>query len=229
MKKMGLLCLALVLALGTIGVGYATWSANVTVEQTVKTGNFQVGVADLGTNDSNTGCEIGEDGPCNDPGYNKHVATCTSMNISGDDDFVLDDTTYYSKVKETIINGYPCYSCNVTFEFANIGTIPAKLKSWTTTIVEDEQGLCGCIELKSWQLTKPDGTVVPGTGMTALENALKELQLHENDTFQLIIEKHIVQDCPDGQGGTYEAPQGANCTMIHEAKWVQWNKIDEPD
>ncbi len=70
MKKIGLLCLALVLALGALGISYATWSDNVTIEQTVKTGEFKVGVADMGTND---------EGISPDPGYDKHVATCTSM------------------------------------------------------------------------------------------------------------------------------------------------------
>jgi predicted ribosomally synthesized peptide with SipW-like signal peptide len=226
MKKIGLLCLALVLALGTIGIGYATWSDNVTVEQTVKTGDFKVGVADMGTNDANDWCDIGDDGPCNDPGYDKHVATCTSQNVSAVE-FSIGGTDYYSRVKETIDNGYPCYSCNITFEFANGGSIPAKLKSWTTTVTDGDPLLCGCVELASWQLTKPDGSIVSGTSYCELETKLKELQLHENDKFQLIITKHILQDCPDGQGGTYECPQGANCTMEHEAKWVQWNKIDE--
>ena len=217
MKKIGLLCLALVLALGTIGIGYATWSDNVTIEQTVKTGDFKIGVADMGTNDSGIGQF--------DPGYDKHVARCTSQNISSV--FWLNDVQYFSEVKELITNAYPCYSCNVTFEFANGGTIPAKLKSWTTVITDGDPLLAGCVELKSWQITDPDGVVTNGIGFCGLEPALQALQIHGGETFQLIITKHIMQDCPDGSGGFYECPQGANVTMVHEARWVQWNKIDE--
>jgi hypothetical protein len=217
MKKIGLLCLALVLALGTLGIGYATWSENVTVEQTVKTGTFMVGIADMGTNDSGVSQW--------DPGYDKHVARTTSTNESAH--FVKDSVQYYHKVVETITNAYPSYSVNITYEFANGGTIPAKLKEWTTTITEGDPLLANCIELAWWQITKPDDSTVSGSGQTDLETELKKLQIHGCETFQLVITKHFLQDCPDPQNGTYEMPQGANVTMVHQAKWVQWNKIDE--
>ena len=47
MKKIGLLCLALVLALGTLGVGYAMWSDEVTIEGTVNTGSVEITIEDL--------------------------------------------------------------------------------------------------------------------------------------------------------------------------------------
>ncbi|GAI88098.1 unnamed protein product, partial [marine sediment metagenome] len=42
MKKLGLLCLTLVLALGTLGVGYAMWSDTLTITGDVNTGEFIV-------------------------------------------------------------------------------------------------------------------------------------------------------------------------------------------
>jgi len=47
MKKIGLLCLALVLALGALGVGYAMWQDTVTIEGTVNTGSVEISIEDL--------------------------------------------------------------------------------------------------------------------------------------------------------------------------------------
>lgn len=47
MKKIGLLCLALVLALGALGVGYAMWWDEVTIEGTVNTGNVEISIEGL--------------------------------------------------------------------------------------------------------------------------------------------------------------------------------------
>jgi hypothetical protein len=47
MKKIGLLSLALVLALGTLGVGYAMWWDEVTIEGTVNTGNVEISIEGL--------------------------------------------------------------------------------------------------------------------------------------------------------------------------------------
>jgi len=44
MKKIGLLCLALVLALGALGVGYAAWTDTITIEGTVNTGSVDINV-----------------------------------------------------------------------------------------------------------------------------------------------------------------------------------------
>ena len=47
MKKIGLLCLALVLALGALGVGYAMWQDTVTIEGTVNTGSVDLDIVEL--------------------------------------------------------------------------------------------------------------------------------------------------------------------------------------
>ncbi len=52
MKKLVLICLALVMALGALGLGYAHWSQTLTITEVVNTGKFCVGIRDVGTNDS---------------------------------------------------------------------------------------------------------------------------------------------------------------------------------
>jgi hypothetical protein len=47
MKKIGLLCMALVLALGMLGVGYAMWKDEVTIEGTVNTGTVEIEIVEL--------------------------------------------------------------------------------------------------------------------------------------------------------------------------------------
>jgi hypothetical protein len=47
MKKIGLLCMALVLALGMLGVGYALWKDEVTIEGTVNTGTVEIDIIEL--------------------------------------------------------------------------------------------------------------------------------------------------------------------------------------
>lgn len=43
MKRIGLICLAMVLALGTLGVGYAHWFDDADIIQTVQTGTVSIG------------------------------------------------------------------------------------------------------------------------------------------------------------------------------------------
>lgn len=47
MKKIGLLSLALVLALGTLGIAYAAWTDTITVEGTVNTGDVDLDITAL--------------------------------------------------------------------------------------------------------------------------------------------------------------------------------------
>ena len=47
MKKIGLICLALVLALGTLGVGYAMWSDTVIISGNVTTGSVDIEIESL--------------------------------------------------------------------------------------------------------------------------------------------------------------------------------------
>jgi hypothetical protein len=94
--------MALVIALGTFGVGYATWSDNVTVEETVYSGTWEVELSDS----PSPGCDRGD--TCED-------ATCDST-IDSVETLTVD-----------IADAPPCCSGNITFTIDNVGTIPAKI------------------------------------------------------------------------------------------------------
>ena len=47
MRKLGLICMALVLALGTLGVGYALWSDTVTIDGTIGTGTVNLDIEEV--------------------------------------------------------------------------------------------------------------------------------------------------------------------------------------
>ena len=99
MRKLGVLCIALVIALGTFGVGYATWSDNVTVEETVYSGTWEVEL-------TGPGCDLAD--TCEDATCDVAIDSAETLTVDIDD-------------------APPCCSGNITFTIENVGTIPAKI------------------------------------------------------------------------------------------------------
>ena len=103
MKKILLLSLALVMALGTLGVGYAAWTDRVTIGGTVNTGTLDVVVEylsymevwkDLTTEqavavyyaiDADTGAIVGQQGTVPDPGVLVANTTADLVGTADDD------------------------------------------------------------------------------------------------------------------------------------------------
>lgn len=106
MKRIGLLCLVLVLALAVMGAGYAMWDKTLEIDGTVNTGQV---------NAVFTTAECDDVGI--DPGHDKDVGSCS--------------VTGAGTQRLTIIvdNGYPCYECTVDFTVDNTGTVPVKVQS----------------------------------------------------------------------------------------------------
>jgi predicted ribosomally synthesized peptide with SipW-like signal peptide len=133
MKKLGLLALAIVLALGVLGAGYALWSQQLTITGTVTTGEVKIGIRDTGTNDPPPGWYEGAnvyDGSLDPTSLigvdRKNIASCES--IDGEYKFTKDGVDYYHGITYKIENAYPCYECVGGFDVTNAG-IPVKLKS----------------------------------------------------------------------------------------------------
>jgi len=127
MKKIGLLSLALVLALGALGVGYAMWSDTLQIVGDVNTGEVSVIFDSQYDNDVNA-LDPMEAGSWNVSGevkwtgarYTKDIASTTS--------------TFEDKSAKIIVtNGYPCYWGSSIWDVLNDGTIPVKLHSVTLT------------------------------------------------------------------------------------------------
>lgn len=100
MKKIGLISLALVLALGLGGVGYATWADVLTITGTVNTGTVS---AVLST------------GACSDD----EVKDVSSISC------VLTDP---KTLTVTVTNAYPSITYTCEFDVHNTGTVPVILK-----------------------------------------------------------------------------------------------------
>ena len=146
MKKIGLICLAVVLALGGLGVGYAMWSDTVAVTGPVTTGTVLIGFQELITS------EVPPEAGGKDVGsVNATLETPVGIHYS---EFYQEWMPIYDEILVTISNGYPCYYAHVVFTVANGGTIPVHIKSFT---LSDPTG-----ELDFMWITAPPAT--PATG-----------------------------------------------------------------
>jgi hypothetical protein len=146
MKKFGLLCLAIVLALGALGVGYAAWTDTIFIEGSVQTGSVCISIQD-GSWEEVGGCPDKQwttwellDVPDPDvtscpPGYHfvgighpappedKCVADVSFNPVDSDGDGNWDE------LEVTINNAYPHLLVDVSFWVCNCGTIPLKIEA----------------------------------------------------------------------------------------------------
>jgi hypothetical protein len=152
MRKIGLLCLALVLALGALGVGYAMWTDTITIHGTVQTGEVcfefwenhwgQVVCDQIpGTNiypDKNwsgwipSASQLFRSCP---PGYvfddvycvNKDVASVSFSPMQADGTPIDAEDLGIIPVEKlgvTIHNAYPHLAMDISFWVCNCGTVP---------------------------------------------------------------------------------------------------------
>jgi len=150
--KLSVLALALVLALGGLGIGYASWTDTVVVEETVTTGNVCVEfVTPVYVTDQFAPPPIyptqTPDWTC-DPGITNVRDVSPPKNVAWGEAVYLDTDgdSYYDTVQVTLHDVYPCYYNNVSFHVHNCGTIPVIMDSVTlvydtTTQVIDHDGV----------------------------------------------------------------------------------------
>lgn len=155
MKKIGLICLALVLAVGALGVGFAMWSETLVIDTTVETGTYCIGFIDQKTNDPCVG--PGDPGALHprqedpalpdydgmlDPGipepgelpvrYDKNVGCCGCklFDPEGEAMCVGYDGTLkrcHETMRIVMWNVYPCYHGVFGYRIGNCGTIPGQV------------------------------------------------------------------------------------------------------
>jgi hypothetical protein len=217
--------MALVLALGTLGVAYAHWSQTLTINEVVNTGKLEVGIRDAGTNDPGPALnepngmvhpDTSANGT-NDPGYGKNVAAAYSDN-DGTWLFNKDNEDYYDSVTETIVNAYPSYSATITLVFANNGTVPVKAEE----VVIVPGLLTEFVEVTAWEIRDAGGVYASGSGLQALADALKGYQLDPCNTVEVDITKHVLQNGSETQN---LLPMDATITLSETVKWTQWNMV----
>jgi len=135
MKKVGLLIIALVVALGGLGVGYAMWSDTINVVGSVETGDVCIQWLTYDDSDMCIGTEgdrpVGTVVPGADPKFpvgndrywDKNVA-CTEIAYYEDELGNID----YNTLIITVYNAYPGYYADWELEWVNCGTIPVRIQ-----------------------------------------------------------------------------------------------------
>jgi hypothetical protein len=137
MKKIGLLCLALVLALGALGVGYASWTDTITIFGTVNTGEvcvyFTCPWSQSDTSDPSPPYLVEDGAPASSLDWNatqegvnfNDGVVQTNKNVGWT---VIDCSgTEPATATLTFNNVYPCYFNHIGIGIKNCGTVPVKL------------------------------------------------------------------------------------------------------
>jgi hypothetical protein len=174
MKKISLIMMALVLALGATGIGYAHWSQTLTINEVVETGNFCMEFGPLPPSIDDESCPPPVF-PTNDPDWNADINFTnvreTEKDVACGDIFHTDIVDGHAQgLKVVLTDVYPGYYNHATFWLHNCGTIPAWLPK---VIIKD----CA-------------GTPV---GEITADGQIKTLDLDGNGTpdFQILYGNHI--------------------------------------
>lgn len=211
MKKIGLICLALILALGSLGAAFAMWTDTITISGPVTTGEVCYGFIDWFVISDPCDPPTG-DATC-DPGFgnrrpvpeNKNVGCATATRIDQHTVEVILDTTY------------PCYFATVSLHTENCGTIPIKVGECVLTYY---------IDSTPHTIALPDGEVVYIQGHDqygGISNVIElmwvngtGLQLdpgqEQEDSFHI----HVLQP----------AKQSSSYTFTITRTGVQWNEYE---
>lgn len=200
MKKIGLLSLALVLALGGLGIGYAAWTDTLTITGSVSTGSVEweffsaPSQSDLGLDwnaffDLNVGLQQ----------VDKDVGSTT---------LAFPDNHTMTVIVE---NAYPYYGNHIAFTVHRLGSTP--LKIWKV-IIRDNNGA----EVATLYANDYVYLDLNGGGGNDLEIWWGDNfggQLHEGGTerFDISFEFLVLQP----------APQNASLTFSIELVAIQWD------
>jgi len=210
MRKFGVLCLALVLALGALGVGYAHWFDTVDITQTVETGKVCIGFSKQNTDEPFGEVE------------GKDVGSISCRLIEPIKGYVLyagEPTPVYSAIQVTMTNAYPCYRTAVFADVANCGNIPVKINEHTFSMVEvDESGeviaelvLVWLGPEKNYLWTYANGDPVLGMDVVNLLGS----QIHPGGKDVVEYDFHVKQT----------SHQGATYVLTLNITGTQWNLV----
>jgi len=237
MKKIGLMFLAIVLAIGVMGIGYAAWTDTITVDGTVTTGEVCIefwscylldehpGVPDgKPTNPGGDFPTVFPDRNCNDafePNAAGKIWWPMDKNVAWGEQLIGNDPSLPGDndlLEVWLYNTYPCYFNLLGFYVHNCGTIPVKInRVWI------DGHPIGPGDLIRFDFDTGNVVVNPDT---TLPNEVWDfeihwggavgLQLEPSDNPEISLWMHVLQPCPQGQLDTQ------HFTITIEA--VQWNE-----
>jgi len=238
MKKIGLLALALVLALGALGVGYAAWTDTVTIEGTVNTGTVDLVVEEysgmwmwkipggrpdyeLSTDPAYTPTATG--GDYDDPfivAYSSAAQTSAGATPAPVDDSVtvtFDNLFPLTDAAGTVIPWEADFECHY------VGSIPVKVMLEAIEIEADKGSDFSDLTIDISGYVKLDGAT-SWTKVTPAE--LEGTQLHYCDWVRFVIEILV----PQHAGEAENVPNmGQSGTITGQIKVIQWNEYKTPD
>ncbi|MDD4238081.1 MAG: hypothetical protein PHT62_05945 [Desulfotomaculaceae bacterium] len=167
MKKLGLMCLTLLIALGLVGPGYAWWSDTVEVKKRLESGSLELGVRVADDDEAEPARNRKGKGEGKDEKPEKDETDGYIQFEDGIYIFKLDGKKYAESVNVNVY-GSPSFSPEYTIEIANGGSIPAQLDdffvTWEGEISED------LVEIRKWSVTSPDGIKEKGEGFEDLSD-----------------------------------------------------------
>jgi predicted ribosomally synthesized peptide with SipW-like signal peptide len=240
-KKIGLLALALVLALGALGVGYAAWTDQITVTGTVSTGDLDIEAQyfsgtdiykDLTTDNVSVvfwlkdfdGIEVWHSGTVPDPGVLVASAEAHPVGVAADD-----------TVGITVTGAFPTNSLCADVIVHCVGSVPAKL---TVDIASTDDKLVwlyenGYVTWKAQRVTIVDNRPTGSFSYTPGEVINPEdwpVQLENCEYLKIWLYLDLPQaDANFGSSG-YDQDSFMNITLAEFTATIdaiQWNKFGE--
>jgi len=207
MKRIGLICMALVLALGALGVGYALWWDEVTIEGTVQTGSVEISInatSETYVYKNLITSEI-EMSPVPLVGGNLlFVASATVEDVSVPGGA--------KKVKMTFTNIFPTeepISADVVLHYT--GSIPAHV----VLLEDDVDPAIAPYLIQTWLMQDASGAWVP--------TQIDGIQLHYCDLVWLVVSLNATALQRDGKDAQGLSGNFTKTIIVH-----QWNE-DWPD
>ena len=196
MKRIGLLALALVLALGALGVGYAAWTDQVTIEGTVTTGTLSLDVVEY----SGTQVFKMEDGSAFYQEWQNREGVPADA-PAGAIQLVADSGARPGGVDERDVvvwfnNLFPCYEYKANVKLHCAGSVPIHVKAELLSLDEAGKELLGLIEqhagyvkVEGWMWNSLTGAEEDAV----LVDPTNFIQMHECDILKIVLIIYIPQ------------------------------------
>jgi hypothetical protein len=229
MKKIGLLMLVMVIALGALGIGYASWTDQINITGPVGTGS--VCVKWYGINPHYDQCPHGPDvngsWTTGNLDANLDVFAVTGnangwpmMGVKSTPSYIVDKNVACTTVSGvntdtltiTVDNAYPLYYNDIEIEFVNCGTIPVKLVNYVITPVDF------VLANQTWSNAEHPSNGGP-VWVGLVTGGESGTQLEPGDALASSL-KFVVQQ---------SATQGRSYTFKITWNFIQWNEYEEPD